>query len=81
MKLTIIHLWMLACVAYGFVIFMALQRRLVASTLFTLTYLSLLISTWWVNQRETEDHVFQMHINVNNIVILMIPWKNRRRNT
>jgi hypothetical protein len=53
MKLTIIHLWMLACVAYGIALFIGFQRRIIASILFTIIYLSLLIDTRWINQKET----------------------------
>ena len=35
MKLTVIHLWALFCVAYGFSVFMAFDGRLVGSILFS----------------------------------------------
>lgn len=47
MKFTIIHLWIFACVTYGFAIIMVIQRRLAESVLFTLIFLLLLISTRW----------------------------------
>ena len=45
MKLTVIHLWMLACVAYGFAIFMAFEGRIVTSILFSAVCLLLLFCT------------------------------------
>jgi mannose/fructose/N-acetylgalactosamine-specific phosphotransferase system component IID len=48
MKLAIIHLWILACLTYGFAIFMAVQGSLAASIILTLIFLLILISTRWI---------------------------------
>jgi mannose/fructose/N-acetylgalactosamine-specific phosphotransferase system component IID len=57
MKLTIIHLWVFACVAYGFAIVLAFQGRLTASILFAMIYLLVLISTRWItNNGATKVH-------------------------
>lgn len=56
MRLTIIHLWVLACVTYGVAIIMALEGKFEGSIFFTLLYVLLLICTRWVTNDE-EDGV------------------------
>lgn len=66
MKLNIIHLWIFACVDYGFAIIMAFQGRLAASILFTMIYLFPLIITRWItNNGETKAHHSYESIIVN----------------
>ena len=61
MKFTIIHLWILACVAYGAAILMAFEGSLVGSVLFTVLFLLLLICTRWVTPPEkVESSAFFM---------------------
>jgi hypothetical protein len=45
MKPTVIHLWVFACVAYGFAIALALRGQVVGSTFSTVVYVVLLICT------------------------------------
>jgi mannose/fructose/N-acetylgalactosamine-specific phosphotransferase system component IID len=52
LKLTGIHLWILACIAYGFAVTMAFQGEIAVSILFAIVYLSLLISTRWTANNE-----------------------------
>ncbi|MCW3986498.1 MAG: hypothetical protein NWE91_08865 [Candidatus Bathyarchaeota archaeon] len=54
-KLTVTHLWMFACVAYGFAVFMVFEGRLVGSILSAVLCLLLLTCTRWaVNHGEVE---------------------------
>jgi len=55
MRLTIIHLWVLACVAYGVTIIMALEGKIEGSIFSTVLFVLLLICTRWVtNDEEVE---------------------------
>jgi membrane protein implicated in regulation of membrane protease activity len=52
MKLSVMHLWALACIAYGLSVFMVFERKLEAAMFFTMLYMLLLICTKWVTNNE-----------------------------
>jgi len=54
MKLTVMHLWTLACVVYVFAIFMAFKGMLIGSFLFAALCLLLLTCTRCVVNHEEE---------------------------
>lgn len=52
MRISIFHLWMLACASYSLAIYTALIENLIGSIFFTAVCLLLLIRTRWV---KTDD--------------------------
>jgi len=52
MRFTIVHLWVLACVAYGGAIIMALEGTIEGSIFCTVLFVLLLICTRWVTNGE-----------------------------
>lgn len=46
------HLWALACIAYGLAVFMGFERKFEAAIFFTTLYVLLLICTRWVTNNE-----------------------------